>query len=80
MVVLNPNSNGNGRPDALAVLDVDPNSSTYNHVVGRVRWAWATRCTTSAGTPAARRSVLRPPPPRRAPLPARPGLNPRAST
>ncbi len=34
MVVLNPN--GNGRPDALAVLDVDPNSSTYNQVVGRV--------------------------------------------
>jgi selenium-binding protein 1 len=34
MVVLNPN--GNGRPDALAVLDVDPNSSTYNRVVGRV--------------------------------------------
>src|SRR4028118_1380947 len=34
MVVLNPN--GNGRPDALAVLDVDPSSSTYNQVVGRV--------------------------------------------
>ena len=34
MVILNPN--GNGRPDALAVLDVDPNSSTYNEVVGRV--------------------------------------------
>src|SRR3712207_1174926 len=34
MVVLNPN--GNGRPDALAVLDVDPNSSTYNQVLGRV--------------------------------------------
>src|ERR687894_159099 len=34
MVVLNPN--GNGRPDALAVLDVDPNSSTYNRVVRRV--------------------------------------------
>ena len=32
--VLNPN--GNGRPDALAVMDVDPDSSTYNQVVGRV--------------------------------------------
>src|SRR5215211_4651260 len=34
VVVLNPDANG--RPDALAVLDVDPNSSTYNRVVGRV--------------------------------------------
>ncbi len=34
VVVLNPN--GNGRPDALAVLDVDPDSSTYQQVVGRV--------------------------------------------
>jgi methanethiol oxidase len=34
MVLLNPN--GNGRPDALAVLDVNSNSSTYNRVVGRV--------------------------------------------
>ena len=34
VVVLNPGSNG--RPDALAVLDVDPNSSTYTQVVGRV--------------------------------------------
>jgi methanethiol oxidase len=34
VVVLNPD--GNGRPDALAVLDVNPNSSTYNRVVGRV--------------------------------------------
>jgi selenium-binding protein 1 len=33
-VVLNPD--GNGRPDALAVLDVNSNSSTYNRVVGRV--------------------------------------------
>src|SRR5829696_1564337 len=30
------NTDGNGRPDALAVLDVDPNSSTYTQVVGRV--------------------------------------------
>jgi methanethiol oxidase len=28
VVVLNPD--GNGRPDALAVMDVDPHSSTYN--------------------------------------------------
>ena len=34
VVVLNPN--GNGRLDALAVMDVDPTSSTYQHVVGRV--------------------------------------------
>jgi methanethiol oxidase len=34
VAVLNPD--GNGRPDALAVLDVDPSSETYNQVVGRV--------------------------------------------
>lgn len=34
VVVLNPN--GSGRPDALAVMDVDPDSSTYLDVVGRV--------------------------------------------
>src|SRR4051794_23689230 len=34
VVVLNPNSNG--RPDALAVMDVDPNSSTYQRVLDRV--------------------------------------------
>jgi methanethiol oxidase len=34
VVLLNPD--GNGRPDALAVLDVDPDSETYNQVVGRV--------------------------------------------
>ena len=34
VVVLNPE--GNGRPDALAVMDVDPDSSTYQQVVGRV--------------------------------------------
>ncbi|QIN82633.1 selenium-binding protein [Rubrobacter tropicus] len=32
VAVLNPN----GRPDALAVMDVDPDSSTYTEVVGRV--------------------------------------------
>ncbi len=32
VAVLNPN----GNPDALAVMDVDPDSSTYNQVVGRV--------------------------------------------
>jgi selenium-binding protein 1 len=40
VVILNPeaalNSNGDGRPDALAVLDVDPGSETYGQVVGRV--------------------------------------------
>ena len=34
VVLLNPN--GNGRPDALAVLDVDPESETYNQLVGRL--------------------------------------------
>jgi selenium-binding protein 1 len=34
MVILNPD--GNGRPDALAVMDVDPGSTTYQQVVGRV--------------------------------------------
>jgi methanethiol oxidase len=34
VVLLNPD--GNGRPDALAVMDVDPDSSTYQQVVGRV--------------------------------------------
>src|SRR3712207_7956250 len=40
VAVLNPegalNLNGDGRPDALAVFDVDPNSETYAQVVGRV--------------------------------------------
>ncbi len=34
VAVLNPD--GNGRPDALAVMDVDPDSSTYQQIVGRV--------------------------------------------
>ncbi len=34
VVVLNPD--GDGRPDALAVLDVNPASSSYSQVVGRV--------------------------------------------
>jgi methanethiol oxidase len=34
VAVLNPE--GSGRPDALAVLDLDPRSSTYSQVVGRV--------------------------------------------
>lgn len=40
VAVLNPeaavNGNGNGRPDAIAVCDVDPGSETYGRVVGRV--------------------------------------------
>jgi selenium-binding protein 1 len=40
VAVLNPNaalnSNGDGRPDALAVFDLDPDSGTYGQVVGRV--------------------------------------------
>jgi selenium-binding protein 1 len=34
VAVLNPN--GDGRPDALAVLDVDPDSTAYGSIVGRV--------------------------------------------
>ena len=40
VAVLNPsaalNTDGDGRPDALAVFDVDPDSETYSQVVGRV--------------------------------------------
>lgn len=40
VAVLNPEattgSNGNGRPDALAVFDVDTNSETYGQIVARV--------------------------------------------
>ena len=30
------NGDGEGRPDALAVFDVDPDSESYGHVVGRM--------------------------------------------
>ena len=30
------NAESNGRPDALGVADVDPASSTYGRIVGRV--------------------------------------------
>ena len=33
VVALNPN--GNGKPDALIVVDVDPASGTYGQIVGR---------------------------------------------
>src|ERR671930_1655034 len=36
VAVLNPNVNGERRPDAMAVLDVNPQSATYSQVVGRV--------------------------------------------
>jgi selenium-binding protein 1 len=40
VALLNPNaaldSNGDGRPDAIAVIDLDPDSETYSRVVGRV--------------------------------------------
>jgi methanethiol oxidase len=40
VALLNPNaaldSNGDGRPDAIAVFDVDADSETYGQVVGRV--------------------------------------------
>lgn len=34
--VVRINSNGDGRPDALCVVDVKPQSSTYGRVVGEV--------------------------------------------
>jgi selenium-binding protein 1 len=34
VAMLNPN--GDGRPDAMAVVDVDPGSGTYSRIVGRV--------------------------------------------
>ncbi|MCB0182673.1 MAG: hypothetical protein KDE31_00330 [Caldilineaceae bacterium] len=39
VAVLNPSgigANGNGRPDALVVMDVDPQSSSYGQVINRV--------------------------------------------
>jgi len=76
VVVLNPD--GNGRPDALAVMDVDPDSTTYQQVVGRVelnvgdevhRRGSPLRLERLLGGPL----PLRTPPARRAPIPARPG-------
>ena len=44
------------RPDALAVVDVDPKSKTYGSVLSRLDFPnRATSSITSAGTPAARR-------------------------
>ena len=60
VAILNPeaalNGDGDGRPDALAVFDVDPDSEIYGQLVG----PWTCRipvmsCITSAGTPAVRR-------------------------
>ncbi|MDQ5852906.1 MAG: selenium-binding family protein, partial [Chloroflexota bacterium] len=34
VALLNPN--GGGRPDALGVLDVDPQSPSYSQVIGRL--------------------------------------------
>ena len=40
VAILNPiaalNGSGDGRPDAIAVLDLDPDSETYGQIVGRV--------------------------------------------
>ncbi len=44
------------KPDAMSVIDVDPDSDTYGRVVG---WTevpgWATNCIISVGTPVAAR-------------------------
>ena len=39
-------------PDAMSVVDVDPNSADYGRVVGWTDVPPARSCTTSAGTPA----------------------------
>jgi methanethiol oxidase len=36
VAILNPTGNGHARPDALAVLDLDPQSPTYGQAVGRL--------------------------------------------
>ena len=36
VATIDATSNGNGRPDSLAVLDLDERSSTYGELVGRV--------------------------------------------
>ena len=35
------NADGNGRPDALGVLDVDPRSSSYGRLIGRLDFPYA---------------------------------------
>ena len=54
---------GRRRPDRLAVIDVDPPSSTYAQILSRVTvpTAAGTSCITSAGTPVPRCSVRTPP-------------------
>ena len=43
------------KPDAIAVVDVDPGSKTYANILGSGKCpAWATSCIISAGTPAPR--------------------------
>ena len=42
-----------GRPDAIGVVDVDPDSKSYGRLVGQTDMATrAMNCITSAGTPA----------------------------
>ena len=56
VAMLNPDAQ---KSAAFAVVDLDPTSSAYGQLVGR--WTCLKRtmsCTTSAGTPAARASVL----------------------
>ena len=36
VAVINPNPQKDGRPDALAVVDVNPKSADYAKIVGRV--------------------------------------------
>jgi hypothetical protein len=56
VATFNPSAES-GRKDSICVLEVDPQSSNYSQIVGRVEMAWATSCIISAGTHAARRSA-----------------------
>ena len=76
VVLLNPNGLTNGtRPDALAVLDVDPDSADLRQVVGRVEMPNVGDELHHFGWNACSRGAvpLRAPPAHRAPLPARAG-------
>ena len=55
------NANGGKKPDALVVVDVNPQSKTYGQIVNRVDMPTReTNCITLAGTPAVPRCALMP--------------------
>ena len=75
VVTLNTGTNGDRKPDALAVVDVNPASSDYGTVTGRARHAERRRRAPPLRLERllARRSARGRPPPRRAPLLPDPG-------